>query len=318
MKRIETRRGREHWGPIGIFVGLVLSLIVHWTWGRRPDSVPPVAASRAPSVGDVVDSNLQWADETGSASLSPALSPVQDFFAQARLGTRAFATDALSFESKWKLVSGTVRGSDDHAQFLQERFATRIFTQESLETVIQSAARDYLKRLDDVDSQLLVRLQADLSGLPSASWSTRIDPQAIETTLNSAIRQSLAAINADLGYSVGLELASFIAGEVLAKAALQLATSSGILATGAASGTVTFGVGVIVGFIVDAIISWAYDKLADPVGELSRRLDETLNALEQQIVAGTADAPGLAPRLRDYTARRNAARSVAIRSVVLP
>ncbi|MFO0946448.1 MAG: hypothetical protein U1D30_10940 [Planctomycetota bacterium] len=71
-------------------------------------------------------------------------------------------------------------------------------------------------------------------------------------------------------------------------AATRLATSAGIIGVGAGSGTVTLGVGIVVGVIVDYCVSWAYDKMYDPAGEISTKLNETLHELEQLILLGTA------------------------------
>jgi hypothetical protein len=56
----------------------------------------------------------------------------------------------------------------------------------------------------------------------------------------------------------------------------------------------------------------------DPVGQLTVRINLTLDELEQTILAGSSEAPGIIPRLQDYAARRSHARNMTIRSVVLP
>jgi hypothetical protein len=298
------------YASLGIVAGLVAAATLRSAFddGAEPIVRPSVPVVEGPSV----------ADEESAAGLVPHVVPVQEFFAQARLGTRAFAKDALSLESKWKLASGYVSGTDEHARFLEERFAVHVFSPAALEAVVHSAVTAYLQHLEDVDSQLLVRLQADLSGLPSAQLSLNTDRQGIEQAIDTAMKQAIAAVEADFRDAAGLELVSWVAGEVLTAAALELATSAGVLTAGAASGTVTFGVGLVVGLIVDAIISWIYDAAFDPVGELSRRLDVTLGQLEELILGGDGTAPGLVQRLHDYALRRGQARNVAIRSAVLP
>jgi hypothetical protein len=183
---------------------------------------------------------------------------------------------------------------------------------------VQYAVQAYLTHLDNVDSMLLVNLKADLEGIPSSSFSAGVDRSVIEQSLNAAIEGAMQAVEADLPGMIGRELVSFVAGEVLGAASVQLATSAGILSVGASSGTVTFGVGLVVGVIVDVIVGWAYDKFADPAGELSRKLDGTLIQLEKVIVEGQGDEPGLNRRLSDYAARRREARNVAVTSVVTP
>ena len=61
------------------------------------------------------------------------------------------------------------------------------------------------------------------------------------------------------------------------------------------------------GVIADWAVSWAYDELYDPVGELTKKMDEQLGQLEQMILVGDAEQPGLEKRLQDYASRRSQA-----------
>ena len=299
------------WGTVGILLALFVAAIIRLLVdGGLTGSVETAVT--------VVDRHLAWADSQGQGDLTTRWAPIGEFFGEARLGTRAFAEEALGWRSKWKLVSDFVTSGDEHAEFLKERFAALVFSPEALEAVVQSTVTGHVRHLENVDSDLLVRLQADLEDVPDLQLSGVVDPQLIHASLGQAVRQAIAAVEGELRNDVGYELAGYIAGEILTTATLRLAASSGILSAGAASGTVTFGAGLVVGLIVDAILSWAYDEIFDPAGELSRQLDQTLGALEQQILTGDASGPGLIQRLQDYGARRNAARSSAIRSLVLP
>lgn len=310
---------------VGVILGMVLANTIYLLFDDPPqpaaaavEAEPVSVAPPVPSVAEIIERHFEWAQEQEAAGLQPRLVPIHDFFAEARQGTRAFAEDALSFDSKWKYVSDYLAGGDEHRKFLEERFAARIFAAENLEKVVQYSVAAYMNHLDNVDSALLVNLQADLEGVPTGAYSEGISPAAIENLLNTALQEAVQAVEADFPGMVGREIVSYVAGEVLAHASIQLATSAGILGVGATSGTVSLGAGIVIGMVVDQIISWAYDELYDPAGELSRKLDFTLLQLEELILGGDSDYAGLYICLHDYATRRGQARNAAITSVVMP
>ena len=299
----------------GVVLALIAGVAFH---SSSSDSVPVGIGQAAPRVNarEIVDRHLAWAD--GQGNVEQSAQPVRELFAGARLGTRKFAGEALSLTSKWKVLTDFITDGQDHKAFLKEQFALNVFPPEALEAAVQQAVAGHMRRLDDVDSELLVRLKADLASVPNLELSAGLDRQAIQASLDAAVRQAVEAVQAELLPGAGLELVSYVAGEVLTSATFSLGASTGILSAGAASGVVSLGVGLVVGIIVDAVVSWAYDAMYDPVGQLATRIDQTLGALEQTILSGSADAPGLISRLQDYGARRSHARNATIRSVVLP
>lgn len=273
--------------------------------------------SRPPSVDELVSRELGWAEQQTSIGLAPRLTPVREFFGEARQRTRAFAEDALGWDSKWKLVTDFATGKKEHAAFLEERFGEQIFTSEQLEQVVASSVSAYLRHLDDVDAELLVRLRADLADVSPGQLPVQLDRNAIDGAIRAAIDNAVSAVQVDFGGMVAQQIVSGIAGEVLGNATVQLATSAGILSAGASSGLVTGGVMLVVGIIIDQIITWIYEEVFDPAGELAAKVNGTLSELERLILTGNGNQPGLEGRLRDYAARRGQARTAAVRSVLL-
>ena len=310
--------------PAGVTLGIAVAIVLRWCFdGASPQqqvtgpvSVPP--AVTGPTVSEIVSKHLAWADQQSSAGLDPQLTPIREFFAEARRGTRPFATEALGFDSKLKFVLGSVTGGDEHRKYLEERFAARVFAQADLEKTVEYCVQAFLTHLDNVDSALLINLRADLENVPPSSFSAGVDPSVIEQSLSVAIYDAVKAVKDDMPGMIGREIVSWIAGDVLAQASVKLATSAGILSVGVGSGTVSFGATVVISIAVDYVVSWAWDKAFDPAGELSRKIDGTLTQLEQLIIEGQGDEPGLYRRLLDYGARRSEARNAAIKSVVTP
>ena len=301
---------------VGVLTALALSA-VYGTFlaGFGEEAMQFVGWPDSPS--RAVNRQLRWAEGESLAGMGDQVEPIREFFRSARSNTRSYAQDVLGWSSKWTLVKDYTSGGEQHPQLLKERFDSMVFSQAQLDAVVEQVVATYLRHLDDIESQMLVRLEADLSNLPTDSFAPTMDRAALTQTLEAALRDAVNAAQGELKAAVGRELASWIAGEILTHATIQLATSSGILGTGAASGTVTFGVSVVVGLIVDAIVTEIYNRVYDPAGELTKRIDSHLYDLERLILEGSPNAPGLVPRLRDYASQRGNSRRAALHNVVL-
>lgn len=300
---------------LGVCAGLLLATIgsAIYTWYDEP-IMDVLGLPDSP--GRAVNRQLDWAEYRCRLKLNGA-EPVWNFFSSAYDRTHRYSEEVLGFESKWTLVTDFVTGSNGHSQYLKERFEAIVFSQSDLDAVIEEYVLSYLRETDEIEAEMLVRLEADLSKLPNESFTATLDREALSQAIRNALKDAADSAQGDLNAAVGRELASWIAGEILAHATIQLATSSGILSTGAASGTVTFGVGLVVGLIVDAIINEIYSQMYDPVGELEKRLNAHLTKLEKLILKGTPDSPGLEKRLAEYAARRSESRRAALTKALL-
>lgn len=305
-----TRTQRFLITSMGIFVGMCASFILTSATGGLT-AFPVKAVTSSQSAHSIADNHLDWADQASVQVAEEELRPLLVFFDDARQNTRRFAQETLSFDSKLKLVTDFFTQNEEHPRFLKNRFESLVFVQEDLDRAVQGVVASYLKRLDDVESQMLVRMKADLATLPETSLAGDLAP-GLSDRLEAVIRDAITATQTELQASVGVEIVSFLAGEVVTQATLHLATSSGILGAGALSGTATFGVTVVVGLIVDQIVSEIYNDAFDPIGKLSGTLNERLTEMERLIFEGTPDKPGLLDALAEIAARRSVARRGAI------
>lgn len=299
---------------------MTLALVLAAVTRHALQTAPPagITATAAPITATaIVDRHLMWADEQAAAGLDPQLVVVREFFAAARFRTRAYATEVLGWDSKLTLAGDYLTGARDHERYMRDRFASIVFADADLEALVQHVVASYLRHVDDVESQMLVALKADLAELSPAEHPAVVDRAELESALQAALQQATTAVQAEFRGMVGRELVSWVAAEVLTVAAAQLATSAGILGTGAASGWATFGAGIVIGLIVDVVVTEIYHQQFDPVGELSATLEASLTQIEALILEGTTDAAGLQQRLQDYTSRRNVARREAIQEAVL-
>ncbi|MBY0589142.1 hypothetical protein K2X85_18360 [bacterium] len=301
---------------LGVVMGI--ALVQSFRTVRTEYRQTEVPADHRKKIDAILATHLDWAANEDVLELKERFSPVSDFFEEARNGTRGFAEEALGWESKWKVITDYTNGENQHPQLIQELFEKWIFSTDQLEKLLQSTVAIYLEHLDDVDSQLLTRLEADLAGLPYDVLPLVPDLESLHRRLEQAMAEAVETVQADFQGMVHREVVSFVVSEVLAVAAVKMATSAGLLGTGAVSGTATFGVGLLAGIITDYCVSWVYDQMYDPIGEISRRLDATLLELETIILFGDSETAGLEQRLRFFSERRCQARDTSIRAALIP
>ena len=95
-----------------------------------------------------------------------------------------------------------------------------------------------------------------------------------------------------------------------------IGVSAGILGAGGASGTVTLGVGVVVGLIVDQVVSFVWDWYADPQGNLAATLNSKLDDMSLLVVTGPDGRGGIKAQLQKLAATRAKLRREAIMNVL--
>lgn len=301
-------------------VGVLIGLLIFWSLrsGSNETATPgqaPVASGNE-RVNQIISRHLAWAGDAEAKGLGASLSSVREYFAEAAKGCRPFAEEALGWDSKLKLASDYFSRTNEHERFISERFEAMVLRVADLERLIQATATAYLQHLDDVDGQLLVKLKADLTDLPSESFPEALDRDSITSALQVAVRDAVRSVQADFRGVVGREVLSFVAGEVVAAAATKFATSAGIIGVGTGSGVLTLGTGIAAGFAVDYLASKVYDAMYDPTGAITHQMTAALKDIEKLVVNGDGRSPGLYQRLRDYAARRSEARNASIRAIV--
>ena len=125
----------------------------------------------------------------------------------------------------------------------------------------------------------------------------------------------------DAGMEVGRQVAGFVVMDVATPivirivefVAAELGVEAGILGAGAASGTVTFGVGLIVGIVADQVIAWVLKEAGyDPAAEIAGKVRETLDRVESLLIDGTPEKEGLCKELERIGAARSKRQDMVI------
>lgn len=304
---------------IGVVIGvLARGPVVELLRGGKGDEPKPARVKLPPSPEELAKPHLSWADRECEAVIEEHLRSIESFFSDSKKNTRGFAEIALGWGSKWRLVTDYIpftRGGR-HEEFIREEFAKAIFKPTELEKVVSLVVASYMRHVESLEGQMLVRIRADAGDFPSTYLIARIDENRVKVSYDEAVSRAIEATGNDIRNKVTTEIISIIVGEVLTQVAIRLGASVTILSAGAASSWMTLGIGAIVGLIVDQIVSWIWDWYADPQGDLAAQLDAKLDEINRLIVDGADGVTGLRERLGQFARQRAAVRRQAVLSLL--
>jgi hypothetical protein len=248
----------------------------------------------------MVRHRLCEADTKCETAINTRLEPLTEMFAKARRGAKAFAEEALSWDSKWQLLKGTVRGDESHRRFLSEAFTRHIFSSDDLRVAMESAVRTYLDDIEGYEAEMLVLLRADLADLSEPG-----DPrpphlggdELFRTEYRKLSGLVLDELHLDIGVTVGRELGLMVASDIAAQIAMQAARAAatemginaGVLSTGVASTVATLGLGMIAAIILDYVLDEVF-KMAgyDPAAKIEALVCESINKMESALTGNWA------------------------------
>jgi len=261
---------------------------------------------------------LDWADQESERQLEIHLKAITEYFKSAKKGTRPFADDALGYSSKWRLIADKIpfTDGDRHERYLRGRFEKHVFEATEMAKVIEQSLAGYLGSIQDVENRMLVKMRADVADLPPNSLTYFTDDATLKSAFGDVIRLAAKQSDVDLQSDAAREIASIVAGEVLAFVAVKIGVSAGILSAGAGSSWATLGVGFVVGVIVDQIVSWVWDWWADPTGDLAEKMNNQLDSIHTLMIEGDSKNLGLRSRMQEIMHERSRARRVAMSSLL--
>ena len=251
-------------------------------WGYREYLTPEKRAVRQ---------RLSEADTKSEAAINDRMKPLQNLFAKGRKGAKEFAKESLSWGGKWALVKGFVVG-DSHREFLAEAFGRHVFTPTELKDAIEGACKAFADDLDGVESEMLVKLRADLADpdRPELSVSPHLRNNESFTQEYRRLAARVATqTGSDLAVGAGREILVLVGTEVATRAAMQAARAAAaemgvqgtVLGIGASSTLATLGVGLVVGIIIDYVVDQIF-KLAgyDPESKIAATVIESIDKME--------------------------------------
>jgi hypothetical protein len=306
---------------------LVLIGIAVLCAGQANPARPEVPAA----VWAKVQPHLDSLDRQAAAARVRRLADLRAFFREREKGAAGFAEEALSWGGKWALIQQMMHigEADAHRRQLADAFGRHLFTGADLQAEMERVVRGHLSDLEGLENDMLVQIRADLAdgdlgrGKRPASLDSdaafRAECRRLEADL-------LPTLSRELGVTAGREVVSFVAMDVATQVVLRVAEavagelgiSAGVLGTGAASTVETLGVGLVVGFVIDALIGKVMRAFGhDPEEEIRRQAVGLVERLADLIIDGDPAARQAHDRLLHmaaddwYPPARDAARLAA-------
>jgi hypothetical protein len=251
----------------GVLLGIVMPKLISGCWYDKRKVI--------------AKEHLNKAEKDTESIVGKEFTELKDFFSTAKQNIPAFVDEALGYYSKWKIIIDLIpfTSGGNHEKFIRQTFEEIVFNPKQLEKEVKATVKSCLDQIYSIESRMLVDLRADLSDIPKEYFIEKFNEKAFQDKVDKTVALASVSSVSDLNSTIGLSLASFIAGEALALVAIQLGVSSGILTTGAASGWATFGIGAVVGLIVDQMVGWIWNWWADPKGDLKQKLESKLEEI---------------------------------------
>lgn len=288
---------------------------------RKPVPSPLSPRIKLPPAPDeVAKPHLSWAEQECERAVEVHLRAIDSFFADAKKNTRPFADEALSWASKWRLVVDYVpfTSGGRHETFVRGKFEEYVFRPSQLEDAVKQVVASYVKHVESIEGLMLVRIRADVADFPSDYLIAQLDESRLQAIYEEALSKAVETTGGSLRTDIATEFVSSITGTVLVQVAVRLGVSAGVLGTGAASSWATVGVSLVVGLIVDEIISRVWEWYADPKGDLAAELNGRLDEINHLIVDGSEGFQGLRERLREFAKNRSALRDRVVLKILQP
>ncbi len=275
----------------------------------RAPSIP-----KAPSPEAIAQPHLDRASERIANNLSNHFESIHSLFGRSRSQSSAFAKSALGWGSKWRIVADATpftRG-DRHRVYLKEQFELQVLNEEDLTKAIEQAVTEFLADIRSIESKMLVDLRVDVEDLSDRYGLGMMNADEVQSHFDAAIVNAMQVSGYDLRSNISSQLVSIIVGEVLTQVAVRLGVSAGILGTGAASGWATFGVGVIVGLVIDQLVSAIWSRISDPTKNLEEELNFQLKVMQRVICYGDENTKGLEQHFEEIAKSRAELRRMAV------
>lgn len=246
----------------------------------------------------LLGTSLAVFEEDTLALTDKCLDQIHHFFDERKERIPLFCTQALGWEGTWKALTSRA----GQRQFIKNKFQEIIFTQDELNAVLEEALRDFQYGLQQAESQLLVRANAEV--LDSAPW-TRPSSQSSDTTLSALLNEVSNDANDGARQDLALEVTDRITTEALKKvitlvarsAASKLGISVPIVTAGASGAAISAGGSLIFSLILDSILDKVITWFDDPKADLQLSVGQGIDDLWEHILYGDEEAWRIHARL---------------------
>lgn len=231
-----------------------------------------------PSLPPAIQAELDWANRQTHQAAAEALDPIGQLFAKAKKGTSEFAEEVLSFfGGKWQYLWSS---EEEFRKYLQQQFAKKVLHPDEVKRAVEQAFKLYLKKCEEIDSDLFVRIRADVPDLENRPLDSQRFMNLVQQATVKALRSSGDEIwTSLLRDTVAGNVAVLIGEEIITQIIIIVTRRVGLTVAATAASWETLGISILVGFVLD----WVWDWWTDPEGKLSEQLNQQLDQLHREL-----------------------------------
>lgn len=203
---------------------------------------------------------------------------------QAGDGLRGFITDLFGADPFGDDSEDWRYDADHFTRYVRGQFEEHVLDTDELEAACQAALEDCAARIDALENQILVELQADLPDIDRSPVIAPVEAVAgglIAARLTSLSREAIDAATADITASLGRFAFSFLVGNLIADEVTPDDASD--------LERLSYNIGA--GMATDQAIDRAMELAGhDPQGALAARVEAALDGLKAQLLDGNEEA----------------------------
>lgn len=199
----------------------------------------------------------------------------------------AFTDDCFSLGTTWKLLWTTEAEGRD---LVRRRFERHVVSPEWMERLFAQVAEDFSNDARAAQDEYLLAIAADVEDVCVESPGAPVVDAAV-------VRSLVGSLRTDVRACAGLQVANSIVTEVVLAGVARFLIARGALAAGAATSWCTFGIGLVVGIVVDYFICLYCEH------EAGEAVSAGLDDLAKGVVEGKDGEAGLRAAL-EAEARR--------------
>lgn len=308
---------------IGCAVGIVISqILINQIWWPPKPPVPgtigvpaPYDPGKMPDAVKMSQPHLAWAEKECDNAAEQHILILKDLFVESKKRTRNYADDALGWYSKWLLIKDIPFTSKQHGPYLKSEFEKKVLDPKAIDITLKKIVELQIKSIKDVESQFMVKIQQDSANYPNINNITKFDSDTIKVLFEEAIKEAAGSatgdVAADIGKMIGGQVASAIAVSVAMAIGAKMVSTGVIAGVAVPSSGYTLGASIVVGIVLDQFISWVWDWYANPKGDLTKKLNNTLDQMSEAAIEGAGGNPGLRKKLMELNSNRASLRRTA-------
>lgn len=260
------------------------------------------------------------ADRLNREAAIRCIERLEEAFAGYRTGINPFCEEINTWWTRsgvlYRMPSDWWYGKSDVGEYIQAKFAKHLFSDEKLKADIESSITQFRKDVEANKSALIAKVRVsiskqDISGLPEIDYT-----EFSETLVARLTAYSQQAANDSVVNGIVIEIATGVAGYVVGQVLAQIITrltataatttvaaggTTAVTATAGGAGGSTLGpagtfVGIGVGLAVGVVIDWWMSSEFE--AKMTKQLNELVDDLEREVVAGDVGRTGLREGLR--------------------